>query len=221
MHKFAFRHVVCTTLMLLTFAGSSVKATDLYNTMGQSVDSTQLLKDSTWTALSFMTSATDFTITGVTIPVKNVIGLTLGNIQVSLYTGDGSNSRPNTKIGSDLGTTPVSGFSNSAVYQDYAITGLNVTLSPSTKYYVVISASGIGSGAQDFLYLGLHSGAGGVTTGSLGFSQSLNSGSSWDAPGNSSSVVGLVTAVPEPSTYALAAIATGLITALARRRKLA
>ena len=153
--------------------------------------------------------------------MKNVIGLSVGNVQVSLYTGDGTGSRPNAKIGSDLGTTPVSGFNNSAVYQDYAITGLNVTLSPSTKYYVVISASGIGSGSQDFLYLGLHSGAGGVTTGSLGYSESTNSGSSWTAPTDSSYVVGLVTAVPEPSTYALAAIATGLITALARRRKLA
>ncbi len=213
MMRFASIALVMTAFLFGQKSGAD--AADLYDNIGQTVNNESGLNNSSWGALSFRTTATDFVITAVNIPIKNHNSWSSGNIILSLYTATGTGSSPGTKIGADLGSTPIAGYSSS-VYQNFSITGLSVTLSPSTNYYLVISSSGVPGNYS----VGLNSTGGGLVTGSLGWSDTLNAGSSWGAPSTSHYFIGSVTAtVPEPSTCILGAIATGTAAVLIRRRK--
>lgn len=226
-HQFArttsrhFGQVVCGIFMLLALAGPSVKAVDVYNTLNQSVTFDGNLNDTTWTALSFSTTAAEYMISDVTLPIWNQNALNSGSVTLSIYDSAGVGSRPGSKIGSDLGSAAVSGFSSSG-YQNYTITGVGRTLLPSTQYYLVVNTAGVSGTGSNNVSIGFQSGTGGITTNSLGYSQSLNAGTSWGAPNTSFTLIGAVAAtvpVPEPSTYALAAIASTVMAAIARRRK--
>jgi hypothetical protein len=62
-------------------------------------------------------------------------------------------------------------------------------------------------------------GVGGLTTGSLGLNVSFDNGATWPVSQSTNYLSLQISAtVPEPSTYALSAIATGVMAAVARRR---
>jgi hypothetical protein len=87
----------------------------------------------------------------------------------------------------------------------------------STNYYITVSSPDITSGMASVGVTQSSSGA--ITTGSQGFATANNN--QWGGPYGGMWIIGsvLTVTVPEPSTYALAAIATGVMAYLARRRK--
>lgn len=197
------------------FTGS-VRAVDLYNTLAQPSLGVDSISTQYGDGLSFKTTATDYVVDTVKIPLQNdaFTPASSGNVTISIYNANGSNSRPGSIIGTPIGTVPVSSLTTSS--QTFTFSSLNRTLSPSTNYYIVINSTDITSGVVRTSITDNNTGA--ITTGSLGYSFYNNS---WGGPTAGYWVKGSIStvAVPEPTTYALAAIATSVMAAVARRRK--
>lgn len=218
MIKLQLRSLTATLAVLFSLASSSmVRAVDLYNTLAQSSLGVDSISTQYGDGLSFKTTATDYAVDTVKIPLRNdtFTPASSGNISISIYDANGSNSRPGSIIGTSIGTVPVSSLTTS--FQTFTFSSLNRTLSPSTNYYIVINSSDITSGVARTDLTNDNTGA--ITTGSLGYSFY---NTSWGNPNAGYWVRGSVSTVapvPEPSTYALAAIASGVMAAVARRRK--
>jgi len=192
--------------------GQSAESADLYDNLSQPVLINGNSSDSILPALSFRTTAVDFVLDSVTIPIRNPNVLTSGTLTFQLYDATGTGNSPGAQAGAALGTVAIAGISSSS-YQNVTFTGLNRALSAITNYYVAVQASGL-SNTYD---VGLTTSTGGTIAGSLGYSVSNNAGSTWSAPSNSFYVIGRVTAVPEPSAYILSGLGV-LAMALAARR---
>ncbi len=199
------------------FTGS-VRAVDLYNNLAESAMFDDNFATNSSGALSFRTTANEYMIDTVKIPLRlfGQAPATSGNVTVSIYNTTGSNSRPGSSVGTAIGVMPVSSLSYS--FQTITFAGLNRVLSPSTDYYIVISSSS--SNLDGFVSAGLTSNF----TGTLGSNGYWNGGNpNWGKVGNGSIyAIGSVSAIapgPEPSTYALAAISTGVMATVASRRK--
>ncbi len=195
------------------FTGS-VRAVDLYNTLAQSTAGLESISSQYGNGLSFKTTATDYTVDSVQIPLTKDTA-TSGNITISIYDATGVSGLPGNIVGTSIGTVPVSSLTNS--FQTFTFSGLNRTLSPSTNYYITVDSTDIASGVARGKVTNNITGA--ITTGSLGYSFKNNQ---WTGPFNNYWLIGAVStvaSVPEPSTYALAAIASGVMAAVARRRK--
>jgi hypothetical protein len=202
------------SMALLLLLVPEVKAVDLYNTMAQSQAGEESISIQYGNGLSFKTTATDYTVDTVQIPLKKDTA-TSGNITISIYDATGTSGLPGNIVGTSIGTVPVSSLTSS--FQTFSFSGLNRTLSPSTNYYITVGSTDIASGVARGRVTNNNSGA--ITTGSLGYAFYNNQ---WTGPHNSFwyfGVVSTVASVPEPSTYALAAISTGVMATVARRRK--
>ena len=215
--KLQLRSLTATLAVLFSLASSSmVRAVDLYNTLAQSSVGVDSISTQYGDGLSFKTTATDYAVDTVKIPLRNdtFTPASSGNISISIYDANGANSRPGNIIGTSIGTVPVSSLTTS--FQTFTFSSLNRTLSPSTNYYIVINSTDITSGVVRTSITDNNTGA--ITTGSLGYSFYNNS---WGGPYAGYWVKGSIStvAVPEPTTYALAAIATSVMAVVARRRK--
>lgn len=205
------------TFMLLILLASCprVQAIDLFNTLAGAPSGSASISSQLKTGLSFRTTASDYLIDTVQIMLRNSAGTpaTSGNVTLSLFDATGTSGTPGSVIGSSIGTVPVSSLTNSL--QIFSFSNLNRTLSPSTNYWITVSSTDITSG-QVFGSV-TSSTTGTATTGSLGYS--FYSGS-WIGPFGGNWLVGSVSAVtvPEPSPYAFAAIATGIMAVIASRR---
>ena len=156
---------------------------------------------------------------GSTAYVLSRIDLGLGSTGtpspvVSIYSNSGTN--PGTSLANFTTTSTV------ANKQVYSFTG-SYTLSANTNYWIVLSNTNSASQESYEWYTNdafsppTAKNSSGVTY--LGTKEKNGTGGTWtDAiPSLSINVAG--TAVPEPSTYALGLIATGVLAAMARRRK--
>lgn len=209
-----FKSLISTVALLLLLM-PELKAIDLYNTLAQtSVAGVESISIQYGNGLSFKTTATEFIVDKVQIPLMKD-SATSGNITISIYDATGTSGLPGNIVGTSIGTVAVSSLTNS--FQTFTFSGLNRTLSPSTNYYITVRSTDIASGVARGKVTDNDTGA--ITTGSLGYAF-YNNG--WAGPYNGSwyfGAVSTVASVPEPSTYALVAIATGVMAAVARRRK--
>ena len=213
--RIARRALFLVAVLGLTAAGPA-RAIDIYNTLAQTSLGVDSISTQYWDGLSFKTTATDYVVDTVKIPLRNdsFTPASSGNVTISLYDATGASSKPGNIIGTAIGTVPVSSLTTS--FQTFTFSSLNRTLSPSTNYYIVIKSTDITSGVARTDLTNDNTGA--ITTGSLGYAFYNNS---WGSPNASYWVRGSIStvAVPEPTTWALAAIATGVLAAVARRRK--
>jgi hypothetical protein len=163
--------------------------------------------------------------TGTSIYVLNSVDLPLG------VTGSGNGS-PRLQIFSNNADKPGTAldvtftnptFGAQALYNFSLATPFE--MSASTSYWMVLSDSTANTQTKFNWYysdtLSSPTAQNGSDLTFLGGSRSLNGGTSW-SNNNAFAQTGITlnaTAVPEPSTYALAAIASGVMAALARRRK--
>ncbi|MBI1325767.1 PEP-CTERM sorting domain-containing protein [bacterium] len=193
---------------------SAGNAADLYDNLGQPVSVDGNFSDGTWPALSFKTTLADYVLDSVTIPIRNPNLLSSGTISFVLYDSTGVGGGPGAAVGSPLGSVSIAGISG-AGYQNVTFAGLKRTLTSDKHYWVAVQGAGLAS----VFYVGATTSTGGNLSGSLGFSISSDAGASWSAPSTSVFVIGQVNAVPEPSTYALGAVAALTAGWLARRKR--
>jgi len=133
---------------------------------------------------------------------------------VSIYSNSASN--PGTSLATFTTTSTV------ASKQVYSFTG-SYTLSANTNYWIVLSNTNSASQESYEWYTNdaftdpSAKNTSGFTY--LGTKEKDGVGGNWNTTISSLSINLAGTAVPEPSTYALGLIATGVLAAMARRRK--
>jgi hypothetical protein len=217
-----FRSSVYPVALLLLLV-PEVKAIDLYNTLSQPTTGANAISTYYGMGLSFQTTALEYIIDSVTLKLGNdsLTPAGYGDITISIFNALGGNSTPGSIVGSPIGSVPVSSLTTTRT--DFSFTGLNRILSPSTNYWITITSTNMpsvstGQYARAALTFDTF---GAKTTGSSGHTTYNMTSGTWSAPDTNFWVLGSVStvAVPEPSTYALAAIATGVMAAVARRRK--
>lgn len=168
-------------------------------------------------AQGFTTTATDYTISSVSVVLFTFASGTTGSYKISIWDSTGPDGQPGAQVGSSLYDGDVATLGTSATQVD--VNGLNNVLAPSTSYYLVVSPTSLGGGPPALLL----SAQTNSSLGTIGFpsNYSFYNGTNWTGP--STSVFNLIrvkaTAVPEPSTYALGVIALGVLATVARRRK--
>jgi len=182
-----------------------------------------------WLASSFVTNSQAWTLTSATLSFGSAQN-TSGNLFVNLY------SNATNSPGSSLGT--LSGSENPASAGQYTYTSNGISLDPSTTYWLVAGVSS-GDGAYPWLFAGSIASTGvwsipstntyaynetGVGTTGYRPTEGLGtSGSStWSShPGTPQLFSIEATAVPEPSTYAmaLAGLACGGYSVFRRRKR--
>ena len=193
------------------FTSGSAPAIDLYNNLNQAYNQSTSINNSYSTGVSFKTTAAETTVTSLSAYLQANTPAT-GNLLFSIYDATGSGGAPGTKI-TDAGTLAASTVTNA--FQTYTISSLNIALSATTNYWLVVSNS-----TADFVMFGAANTTTG-TPGSVGIATKTGP-AAWSLLGGNYRLMGSITAissVPEPTTWALAAIASGVLAWTARRRK--
>jgi len=212
MHRMIFRIATSLAIVAGMFSAGSARAVDIYNTLAQSSAGTETINTQYGMGVSFKTTATDYVIDAVTFKFMKDTA-TSGNITIAIYDTSGTGGTPGSMIGTPLGTVPVSSLTSTLA--NYTLSSLNRTLSPSTNYYLTATSTDITSGAPRG---SVTTDTTGLTTGSVGYA--FKSSGVWTGPFAAYGQASISTAaVPEPSTYALGAIATGVFALIARRRR--
>lgn len=182
---------------------SDAAAVDLYDTLGKTIAASGNFGSNTRGGISFKTTLAGDTITSVTVPILNDLGLTSGSVLYSIYDATGTGGRPGNQVGADLGSIPISNFTSTSVYQNGTLSGLNFVLNPDTFYYLVVSGSGLSGSFK----IAATTDSSGIGAGSLGYSQTNAAGTIWNAVVPAAYGIASITAVPEPSTLVMGAIA--------------
>ena len=211
---------IFTAIGLVLALASSGQAVDLFDTVPAGNRGNLLSIDNATRryAQSFSTTANDYIVDSVSLSLYLGLPNPLGTFGVEIYGFDTGNSIPTTLV---PGGTVYSGdslpLSTSAT--NVVFSGFNITLAPSTQYYIVLSASL--NTSLYWEYTNNATGSGSTGYSSQFYTASLSSGSTWNLAAVTSTdpMIMKVTAVPEPSTYALAAIATGVMATVASRCK--
>lgn len=204
------KHCKLAFALLMVFAAVSERAAlglEVYDNIGQPVSNTSSFQIGNWPALSFMTTSNEYVLDSVTIPIRQPVQGSDGQLWFELYDGSGPSGAPGSAIGSILGQVPIANISKVG-FENITFTGLNRTLSASTNYWVVLKSAGGVSQDPNKYEVGATTSSGGILTGSLGFSITSDSGATWTAPSTAVHIIGRVgaVAVPEPSTYVLGTI---------------
>ncbi len=167
-------------------------------------------------AQSFQTTATSYTISEVDLSLKRAPGGS-GNFSVAIYSMDGS-SNPDSRLFWVAQNASQSSLLSSTGFTTVAFTntsGTPWTLAPSTDYYIVVQD--VTSSAIYWQYWDTASP--GLTPTSY---NNLYTSSAWSGADSTLPFMMIVTAtaVPEPSTWALAGIGCAGLAAASRRRRI-
>lgn len=205
---------------ILIAGGRSVKADTLYHSLlptGEtSVDVGQ------YAAQSFGTGSTASTLDSVSLLLRTLGKDNLNIFSLYLYDSTGSGGGPGNQLAT-IGTRSLPGGvspdgTSYTSNPDLTFTNIGLSLAANQQYYLVVKNDFTSQGDQIF-WKNTSSSSGGtlINTPALGNYSSSN-GLAWSA-GSAGSLNMMVTAVPEPSTYVLAAIGSVVMSVLARRRK--
>ncbi len=166
-------------------------------------------------AQSFSTTSSGFILSEVTLRLWNQNG-TSGNFELQVWDALGASGRPGAQVGSAIYTGLAENLGSESASL-LTVSGLNFTLVPDTTYYMVAAGTSLADIPDDF----------GPQPGTLYWDatnvrnsdayDTSNSGASWNGP-YSQNLYTEITAVPEPSTYALLLMA-GAGWLLWKRRK--
>jgi hypothetical protein len=208
----------CLALSIGLYNPGSLKAVDV--TLADNLSVSQLTSTGgnqfNRLAQGFTTTSTDFNISSVSVVIYKFGAGDGGSYEISIWDSNGSGGLPGTQVGSALFTGNVASLGTTPTQVD--VNGLSKTLLPSTSYYLVVSPTSL-TGIPPILF----SSQTNTTTGTIGFPSNYSfwNGTNWTGPSTTTFNLIRVKAsvVPEPSTYALGAIATGAFAFIARRRK--
>lgn len=207
------RRSSCCLLVVLIVAAAAAAVGEA-GTIFDTTSSTNLLDVDVSAAVQqasqFRTTAGDSIVTGMSFQLRlDSSDPAEGTLNWLIYTDNGG-----------LPGLPVPGgpFFNLAVstltdaYSTVSTGPLNVSLSPSTNYWLVLNGQSLSSGI-----LQVQEALNPTGTGSPFRAASSTTGTSWLAHGGQAAV-GTITAVPEPGQAAVAAIGGGLVSLLWWRR---
>ena len=201
--------------LLMLFCGSVEKASaiDLVMYGNTSQTASTDVNAFQYAAQSFTTNQLIFRLTGVSVTMNSFRGSNPTSLQFSLYNSGSTPNTPGTLVQS-LGslTTP-------ATVQDFTFTFTApspVLLAQDAQYFVVVQ----NSGPDDIKWwTGNQSSISTVLNPRPTFySVTSTNGTSWDTPSTTRSFNMTVTGVPEPTTYAFAAISAVALAAIGRRK---
>lgn len=215
------RMFVLSILLLALQSQKSFALEVLADNLAQTFDGTVNLQNSVFIAQSFQTNSLGSTLTDVSLRLFNSSGTT-GAFELQVWDSTGTGGRPGAQVGSafysglaeNLGTT-LPGL--------LAVTGLNVPLVANRTYYIVargVSLTEVDLGGD--LFPGYLSWSSTPSSGGTGFPAakwtSADSGASWVGPFTGYNYGMRIVAVPEPSTWALAGLSSGVLAWAASRR---
>lgn len=219
LHSFTAALAIAVTSM----APAAVKADVVFGNLGSlgtnDLNSTNFgVSDTNWLAQGFTVGGTNTTVTSVTLGLFDANST---SVNLSIYAGGTAGP-----TGSPLGTSTQAVASLTPALQTFNFSP-NVTLNSGSPYWIVAStseASGLFNWAfNDAGDFGAVQNSSGWTAVANQTRLSSNSGATWANSGvnrPASFSINAVAAVPEPSTYALAAIGLGVAGFVrARRRK--
>ena len=201
--------LACIAAWLPGGASAAVLSDNLANP----ADFERPFSDTSWVAQEFATTASNFTLNAITVPLSKSAGAT-GTAQLSIF--DVVGGLPGSSLGvfaADIATQISTASTN------YTFTGSTFTLAPSTSYYLVLNAAAGISGQVRW--------GGTFTTTGVGFpsaySQNNFSGQSglWTGRALTQPNRMRIEAVPEPALVSLAVFAAGGLGLAARRRRAA
>ena len=131
-----------STLLLVLLLGLSLAwpevsvSADLYNNLSESSNGNRtIVHQAVESATSFKTTALDSVINSITVNIAAYYPTPVGNIELSIYAADGTGGIPGTIIAPSIVTIDVPGLFPGI----YTVSDLNVPLSPSTLYWLVLS----------------------------------------------------------------------------------
>ena len=160
-------------------------------------------------AQSFMTTASAFTISQVDLSLKKAPG-GAGQYSVSIYSMNSGNSEPDTRLSYVAQNQNQSALSTT--YGTVSFTGLSIALDPSKNYYIVLED--VTLAAMDWQYWDTTSSGISPPTYWMAYSSGWISTASTDYP---AMMKVIATAVPEPSTWAMSALAIAALGTRLRR----
>lgn len=210
-------------LALLAFA-TSANAVDIYDTMVPTVGGNiQANGAEFYIAGGFTTTANGFHLTDISMQIFRSGDAITGNVNISIYITDGGYPPSPSTLNTTFYSAPVTNLPNQP--GSFDLTGLNVTLTPSTDYYLVVDYLDASAEDNKIVYWNQ---ATGISNSNpiydLRYTWSSDA-TTWNFPQQNYSnplkfkITADANSVPEPSTYAMAAIASGVMAYVARRRK--
>lgn len=204
---------------------SSAPAADIYNNLTETVDQGVPMNANgagNWrfNAEAFNTDSLNFNIQSVTLKLAlGAFGTTTGTFDVSIWSNDTTGSpanRPGSLVANVATGQSASQIAPTGGFLTFTPASL-IQLNPNQTYWVVLDASNYTGGRQIFSG-GTTSSAGSGVTSNMMLQKDVNNTWSQNFPASGTSHMVMSVTVPEPSTYALGLIATGLVGALSRRR---
>ena len=177
------------------------------------------VSNSGWSAQSFSTTSSGFILSEVALRLWNANG-TSGNFELQVWNALGASGRPGAQVGSAIYTGLAQNL-GSEYGGLLTVSGLNVTLAPDTAYYLVAAGANLADvpGPGRPIPGQLYWDATDVVT--FPAYETSNSGGDWNGPQSQNlylKVTAASAAVPEPGTWAAAALLVGGA-AFARWRK--
>ncbi len=201
-------HAVLTVILLSassSFASLIALSDNLGNTNYGNINRLSGQSD----AQGFRTTAQGFIVTGVTMLLEKGPDIA-GNFSVSIYDATGTGGAPGSSAGSVVAYYDAS-LLNLNTASAVSWHGLSIGLSPDTNYYLVFTPSGLSRTSPGNAYIGW-----GVTRDATGTGFPSNrttrtDGVNWDSFDQTYVLqmqinASNISAVPEPSTYALVCI---------------
>ena len=214
-----FRHWFAPALVALVsgMAAETTAATILVDTLdGYLTGSSLNVGD--LSGQSFQTTSTDYIVDSVSLEIYRDANQLGGSFDVFLYSAKGNNE-PDSQVAVIAQNQSIDALPDGDGVQvaPTVYGGLNLALSTSSTYYVIVEVTSTGSGSQFFWRYW------NTTTPNIPYTTynatSGDNGSSWTTPNLGYPYMIKVTAVPEPSSIALGLVACAGLAVAQRRRK--
>ena len=214
---------LATLIMIGSIGLCSVsQASVIFDNLTESLDQNVLMNSNggaNWSlnAEAFLVPATGIQqLSDVTLTMAlAATGSTTGTYSVEIWSNSGGN-QPNIKV-FDVATAQTVAGLNGTPAQNIFTPSTTVTLTNGSTYWLVLNATTY-TGNKQIQSLGTDS-SGGTGVSANTFMNQRDAANLWGTNFGTSHLSMKITTVPEPSTYALAALATGTMWVVRRRRQ--